>query len=163
MAPKPSWLWLFFWVHGSAFSNLGILDLKSSKGLWSGDSYFQTRNLGFLSLLASPNFPQLSTGQLPVPRPSQRWSSHWTQRQRLLLAPLDSDITLWAKRHHVADARIVLKSCRNGSPSFYPRDSHEEDESSFPEHHDVKWFNPVHHGLLGNLPISLTHSPEESH
>lgn len=65
---------------------------------------------------------------------------------------LGSDATLWRKRPHVAEVYIVFKSCRT--------DSYEQNILGIPKLHDAKWFNLVHCGLLGNWPVSLTHSPE---
>lgn len=63
---------------------------------------------------------------------------------------------MWQKR------TLSSTAAGSGSQSFNPRDSREEDASSIPKHIDGKEFNPVHLGLLGNWPISLSHSPEES-
>lgn len=70
------------------------------------------------------------------------------------MLPCGPSATMWQK--YTLSSTVAGK----GSQSFYPRDSHEEDVSCIPKHHEVKWFNPVHYRQLGNQPISLTHSEE---
>lgn len=88
---------LLFWAHGSAFSNLGI-----------------SESFGFTPLSSAEHRTVIC-----APSVSLAVQSLGTQAEASLRtsfpgcwAPLGSDVTLWAKRHHVAEAHIVFNSCR---------------------------------------------------
>lgn len=103
------------------FQAWGSLDLQSPGGLWSKDSYRQTRNLGIsqshdLTLLSKP---RMVIRALSVPKAFQPLC---TQAEASPGYPgdkswdsLGSD-TLWLKRPHVSEVCIVFKSCRTEIP-----------------------------------------------